>query len=127
MTQEKRTIKQVLAYLLVGGGTAVLELALFQILYALTPLGAGVSNVVAVVVATACNFALNGTVTFQRSSNLARSIMLYCLLFAFNTAFSTTIITMADSIGVPAILAKLATMACIVCWNFILYKKVVFA
>lgn len=126
MTQKRRTVKQILVYLLVGGGTAILELALFQILYALTPIGAGVSNVIAVVVATACNFALNGTVTFQHSSNLTRSIVLYCLLFAFNTALSTVVITMADTLGVPPILAKLATMACIVCWNFILYKKVVF-
>lgn len=122
-----KTIKQGITYLLVGGSTALLELVLFQILYQFTALGPAFSNIIAVVVSTACNFLLNGFVTFQSSSNLVRSIVLYVLLFLFNLFFSTTVITLLVDIGCLPLLAKLATMVCIVCWNFILYKKVVFA
>ena len=123
---EKRTPRQIAIYLLVGGGTALLEVTLFQFLYLFTPLGASLANVIAVVTSTACNFALNGTVTFRASSNLARSALLYLLLFTLKTVFSTVVISFAVEAGAPALIAKLATMACIVTWNYFLYRKVVF-
>lgn len=122
-----KNIRQVLTYLLVGGSTALLELVLFQLLFQFSGLGPALSNIIAVVVSTACNFLLNGFVTFQSSSNLTRSIVLYLALFLFNLWFSTTVITLLIDVGCLPVLAKLATMVCIVCWNFVLYKKVVFA
>lgn len=127
MQSEKKTIRQVVVYLAVGGSTALLELAIFQMLYALSPLGPALSNIFAVVIATACNFALNGTVTFRSSSNLTRSIVLYLALFIFNTTFSTVVISWLIDLGFPSLISKLSTMVCIVIWNFFLYKKVVFA
>ena len=118
--------KQGILYLLIGAGTALLELGLFQLLFLIVGLPVEASNIIAVVVATACNFALNGTVTFKGSTNLIRSIVLYALLFLFNTAFSTLVIAWLVDIGVTSLFAKLATMVCIVCWNFVLYRKVVF-
>ena len=127
MANETKTTRQVILYLLVGGGTALFELGAFEILYAFAGLDVSLSNVIAVFLATALNFALNGTVTFRSSSNLARSVVLYVVLFAFNTTFSTLAITQLTILGFPAVLAKLGTMGCIVAWNFMLYKKVGFA
>lgn len=125
----KRTqnIRQIASYLLVGASTALVELALFQILYLFTPMGVVESNLIAVFVSTACNFALNGTVTFKTSSNMLRSVVLYVALFLFNTAFSTFTIAALVGLGVHSFIAKVCTMACIVLWNFVLYKKVVFS
>ena len=85
----KKRIMQILIYLAVGGGTALLELVVFSVLYYVLILDPAVSNVVAVLIATATNFLLNGTVTFRGSSNLLRSVILYILLFLFNACFST--------------------------------------
>lgn len=125
-SSEAKNIRQVIIYLLVGGGTALFELLLFQCLYAFFGIPSGIANVIAVLAATATNFLLNGTVTFRQSSNLLRSIVLYTALFCFNTTFSTITIILCEGLGGPVLIAKLCTMVCIVCWNFVLYKKVVF-
>lgn len=124
---DKKRIVQILTYLAVGGGTALLELVVFSVLYYALILDPAVSNVIAVLIATATNFLLNGTVTFRGSSNLLRSVILYILLFLFNTCFSTFTISYFVSVGLPALGVKLFTMVCIVIWNYVLYKKVVFA
>ena len=113
-------------YLLAGGGSALLELVLFQGLYQLAGLPIEPSNVIAVVTATALNFLVNRNVTFKSTSNPVRSLALYVLLFAFNTTFSTLAIRALVDVGWPSLVAKLATMVCIVLWNFVLYRKVVF-
>lgn len=102
------------------------ELAIFQSLLLLFNVNVSISNIIAVAVSTVFNFAMNGMVTFKESSNLPRSVVLYLLLFFFNTIFSTTVITTLVNSGTPPLIAKIITMACIVLWNFILYKKVVF-
>ena len=122
----KALAAQVSKYLGVGAGTALLELALFWVLSSLVQWDVALSNVVAVVVATVTNFLLNRNVTFASTSNPVRSAALYLLLFAFNTAFSTVVISWLASLGAPAIVVKVGTMACIVCWNFVLYRKVIF-
>lgn len=118
--------KQIVSYLGVGIGTAALEFLLFQFLYLVCHVNVSVSNIVAVLVATICNFALNGTITFRKTSNYMRSLVLYILLFLFNTLFSTAAITFFVNQGAPAAIVKIITMLCIVVWNFFLYKKVVF-
>lgn len=121
-----KTTRQAITYLAVGGGTALLELVAFQGLYTLTPLGVANSNIIAVALATICNFALNGTMTFDNCSNWVRSALLYALLILFNTTFSTVAIGWLIDMGALSLLAKLATMLCIVIWNFFLYKRVIF-
>ncbi|MBQ9020487.1 MAG: GtrA family protein [Eggerthellaceae bacterium] len=113
-------------YLAVGAGTALFELALFQGLFSFTPLGVEMSNIVAVLVATAANFLLNRNVTFKSTSNPVRSLVLYVLLFAFNLTFSTLVISWLVGIGCHSAVAKVATQACIVLWNFVIYRKIIF-
>lgn len=124
---DKKRIVQILTYLAVGGGTALLELIIFSVLYYALALDPAISNIIAVLIATATNFLLNGTVTFRGSSNLLRSVILYILLFLFNTCFSTATISYFVNAGLPALGVKLFTMVCIVIWNYVLYKRVVFA
>ena len=113
-------------YLAVGGASALLELCLFQGLYSFSPLGIELSNVVAVVVATAFNFLLNRTVTFKSTSSPVRSLVLYLLLFSFNLVFTTLAIRWMVSLGVHSAVAKVVTQCCVVAWNFMLYRKVIF-
>lgn len=112
-------------YLLVGAVCAIFELVVFRTLYTLNPV-VTVANPVAVVSATALNFALNRSWSFGGSSSARRSAVLYTLLFLFNAAVSTLAISVLVDAGADALVAKVATMACITVWNFVLYRRVVF-
>ncbi len=122
----KGLVKQAASYLLVGGSSALIELTLFQALYALTPISIAAANIIAVIASTVFNFTVNRSVTFKSAGNPMRSLVLYLILFAFNMTFSTLAIAWMVSLGVHSVIAKLATMACIVLWNFVLYRKVIF-
>lgn len=122
----QHSVKQILIYLAVGLSTALLEFILFELLFHFTHVGVVFSNIIAVIVATLTNFALNGKVTFKNTSNMLRSGILYLLLFIFNMVFSSTAISIAVEYGIPESVIKLTTMVCIVLWNYVLYKKLVF-
>lgn len=104
----------------------MIELVLFQTFYSVLAVDVSLSNIFAVLIATAYNFLVNRTVAFKSSSNLARSIVLYTLLFLVNLTITTVAITAMVNVGVNSILAKILMQACVVCWNFVLYRKVVF-
>lgn len=126
MKLTKEDVARIAKYLFVGGSSALLELVLFQVLYAVCGWQIAVSNVCAVVVATAYNFLHNRSWAFGQSGNPTRSVILYLLLFAFNTTFSTTAISVLVAHGAPSVAAKLFTQVCIVLWNYVLYRKVIF-
>ena len=106
-------IKQFIRYLFIGGSTAIFELSLYTILRSLVHLSVSLSNVTAVVVATILNFLLNRNLAFKGSSNFTRSLILYIILFSFNTTFSTYAIIFMVKLGIVDTLAKLATMGLI--------------
>ena len=122
----KALAAQVSKYLGVGAGTALFELVLFWLLSSLLHLDVAIANVIAIVVATVTNYLFNRNVTFVSTSNPVHSTVLYALLFAFNTVFSTIAIAYFVWLGAPAIVVKIIAMACIACWNFVLYRKVIF-
>lgn len=66
--------KQGIGYLLVGCGSALIELGLFQVLYGLIGLNVSIANIVAVVCATAFNFLTNQRVTFKSALNPVQSL-----------------------------------------------------
>lgn len=119
-------LRQGVKYVLVGGGSALLELGLFQVLYEIVGLALAPSNVTATVVATAANFLLNRTVTFNSTSNPARSVALYITLFVCNTLLSTFVISALVGQGIPSAVAKVCMQCAVVVWNFVLYRKVIF-
>ena len=119
-------VRQGLTYIVVGGSTALLELGLFQLLYEYLHVELAIANIIAVVVATCTNFLINRNVTFASTSNPARSIVLYAMLFCINLFISTNGIALLVSCGVHSAIAKIMLQGCIVLWNFVLYRKVIF-
>lgn len=113
-------------YLLVGGFTAFIELLLYVFLRNVVYLNLTLSNITAVVIATAINFLINKEWSFKSSSNLFRSLILYLILFSFNAIFSTLAITFMVNLKILDIVAKFVTMCIITIWNFIIYRKLIF-
>lgn len=118
---------QFVRYILVGCCSAAIELGVFQLLYLLTSQNIALSNATALVSSTAFNFCANRSITFKDVKSPARSALLYVALLCANTVITTAAITWLTSLGCLPLLAKLLTMACVVAWNFVLYRKVIFA
>jgi putative flippase GtrA len=119
-------VKQGFRYVATGIASALIELLLFLGLYEALRVPVAIANVIALVVATTFNFSVNKTWSFKSSSGIGKSLIKYLILFAFNLCFSTFAIVLLVDTGLPSVFAKLLTMACIVCWNFVLYRKVIF-
>lgn len=122
----KKTARQGAFYIFAGASAALLELGLFQLLYAVFGVNVSVSNVIAVLIATAYNFVVNRNLTFSSTSNPARAAVKYCVLFAVNLCITTAAITWMVGIGVHSALAKIIMQCCVVVWNFFIYRNWVF-
>jgi len=126
VADEPSVFAQGARYVLVGGSSAALELGIFWVLSNPTHLGVRISNVIAVFIATVCNFAMNRQWTFKSSSHWMRSAVLYITLWSLNLVFTTSVIGYAADHAFSPVLAKVGTMAAVVMWNFWLFRKVVF-
>ena len=113
-------------YLVVGCASACIELIIFSLLFYVFGIPVGYSSPISLIMSTIFNFFLSSTWSFKGSTNIKRSAVLYFLLFALNTAFSSAFSGWLFGQGLPGIIAKLITMVCIVLWNFVLYRKVIF-
>ena len=119
-------IKQSGWYLFAGVSAAVIELALFHLFYTYIHFPVGISNVCAVLIATTYNFIINRNVTFKSSTNPIRSSILYICLFVINLTITTFSISFLIDIGVKPIIAKGIMQVCVACWNFFLYRYIIF-
>lgn len=124
MQLSREKIVEIIKYLFVGGSTALLELVLFTLLS--NGVDLPVANVVAVCISTVCNYILNKIWSFNSREWNVKSVVLYLLLFTFNTTFSSWFITTMATLGLPPVGAKVLSMACIVTWNYVLYRNVIF-
>lgn len=121
-----RATPQFLKYLFVGGISALIELCTFQFLYLAASWDIFAANTVAITLSTTFNFLANRSFTFASTKKPIRSFLLYILLFCINASVTSLAIAWLVSIGWHTIIAKLFTMACVVCWNFVLYRKLIF-
>lgn len=123
--ENKNNIIQFSKYIIIGGTCALCELLLFTI-FEIIGLGIFVSNICSVVIATVINYSLNKFWAFESKERSIKSLVLYLCLFAFNITFSSEFIMFLSNTGINSIVAKLISMILITCWNFVLYKKVIF-
>jgi putative flippase GtrA len=119
-------LRQGARYLVVGFSSAAIELGIFSLLFYVFHVDINIASPVSLVLSTIYNFFMSARWTFQGTSNIVRSAVLYLLLIAFNTWFSSWMPGVFASWGWPGIIAKMGTMACYTLWNFFLYRKFVF-
>lgn len=121
------TRRQFFRYLLVGGGSFALEYGGFFLLLQVFQFHYLIANSLVYSIVSALNFSLNRLWTFHSSTRLRRQILLYLTLLLFNMLASNFILyILCDPLQLPALLAKIAVMAMVVAWNFILYKTVIY-
>ena len=110
-----------------GGSTALLELLLFLGLRRGIGFDLVAANIVAMGIATGCNFLLNRNWSFHSNAKVSLSLVLYLTLILFNMAFTTWMITLLVHWGVMDFWAKFFMMGAATVWNYLLYRKVIFA
>ena len=127
LLSDRARLVQFVKYLVIGGGTYLLELGLYSLFYYQFHLSAPVAKIPANVLAATVNFTLNGTLAFRATGHVMRSVMLYLALYLINLVFQFfAIALLVDQLRVPAFFSNLVTQTCVVLWNFVLYRKVVF-
>lgn len=123
--ESKNNIIQFSKYIIIGGTSAICELLLFTI-FDMLEISIVISNISSVIIATIINYLLNKFWAFKSQKASIKSLVLYIALFIFNIIFSSQFIVFVSNAGVNGIVAKLISMILITCWNFVLYKKVIF-
>lgn len=123
--ENKNKIIQFTKYIIIGGISALCELCLFTI-FEVVGIGIFISNISSVIIATIINYLLNKFWAFKSQKGSIKSLVLYISLFIFNITFSSQFIIFLSNTGVKSIIAKFISMILITCWNFILYKKIIF-
>lgn len=122
-----KKLRQFLRYLIVGGCSFLLEYGLFFVLLQKYKVHYLIANSIVYSSVSLINFLVNRTLTFRSKENIKRQLILYICLILFNfVASNLALYILSDFIKIPPLLAKIVVMGMIVCWNFILYKKVIY-
>lgn len=130
------TVGQFLRYLVVGFTSFGVEYVLFVVFRAWLPLPELAVNIGVYSVIFWMNFLMNRHFAFRSKANLARQLLSYGFLFAFNLVVGNVLLFSAIRHGLVLLagegswpvlyLPKILIMVFIVSWNFILYKKVIY-
>lgn len=119
--------RQFLRYLIIGGASFVLEYAIFYLFLRGLDWWYLLANTLAYLLVFGFNFLLNRFWTFQSRGDIKRQMFLYTALLGFNLVMTNLVLyALTDGANIPAQLAKIIVMGCVVMWNFILYKKVIY-
>ena len=118
---------QLRRYLVVGFSTVGLETLVLWILKEYIGINLIVANTMAYTISFVFNFYLNRTWSFNSKSDISFQLKAYGILFVFNLFASNMIIhLLTNVVGLYYMLSKFISIAMIVSWNFILYKKVIY-
>ncbi len=117
---------QFVTYLGTGGAATAINVGLYLLL-----LRAGTWYVAASVVSEIAGFlsafVLHKYVAFRAHGDRAKHFLRYCALGLWNLAASTALIwVFVDAVGIGEFVAKLLVLACMVAWNFFIYKFIVY-
>jgi len=85
------------------------------------------ANAIAYVVVFWFNFLVNRIWSFKSKVNIFKQLRQYAVFFIFNLfATSALLYLLSDKIGIMPAVSKVLVMGLVVCWNFIIYKKVIY-
>ena len=117
-----QSAREAFSYFLVSFSQTFVEFGAFALLQLLA-LPAPIPSAGSIFVSGSWNFMLNRNITFKSTSNYARSIVLFILLYCWNFVFLNL---MLGILPWDPMLIKLFTMICQGVWGFLLCKFVIF-
>jgi len=124
---EKESIGQAVRYAITGLCSAAIEFALLFVFRDIIGLSILISNSAALSIVFWFNFLMNRLWSFKSRKKLGRQLVLYLALFAFNLGASDLIMhLLTHELSMQYMLAKVFATGAVVCWNFVLYRKVIY-
>ena len=117
-----------LAYLLVGGLSVAVDAGLLVLLVEAGGVPVGPASALAFAASVVVNFALNRRLAGGRGAErLGGQALRYGLLLLANLLVTVAVVSGGAALGVPYLLAKAVVVALSTAWNFVLYRRWVFA
>ncbi len=121
------TVQQFLKYSITGCTSFVVEYAAFYLIYHFIGLWYIWSNSIAMTLGFVTSFFMNRTWSFKSKANIYRQFVMYGTLFIINLFISNSLMYLfSDIIGIIPPISKIFSVMILTCWNFIIYKKVIF-
>ena len=118
---------QIMRYLITGVCSAAIEFSLLFVFKGLMGLSVVVANSIALSIVFWFNFLMNRIWSFKSKMKLSKQLGMYSLLFLFNLGASDLIMyLLTDRLSMQYLLAKVFATGTVVCWNFVIYKNVIY-
>lgn len=119
-------LADVAAYLVIGVLSVAVDVGLLVLLAELVRLPLALATAVAFLASVALNFALN-RVLAGSGGLLGGQAVRYGLLLTANLALTVVVVVSAEAAGVSYVLAKTLVVVASTMWNYVLYRRWVFA
>lgn len=115
-------------YLIIGCSSVLLDYCITIVLYNYANVSLFISVTSGFMFALIFNFILNKIWTFNsdRKQKTHREIFLYCTLVVFNLGFSNVFAYSLNVFDIGPTISKPLASVAIACWNYFIYKKVIF-
>lgn len=123
------TDKTILRYILVGGFAYFAEMTTIYLLHNILGLSAVWSVAISFWIGFCMTFILQKIITFRNTSKhpktVAKQVFLYGMLVAFNYGFSLLMVYLLHN-KLNVFVIRTLTIVIIVCWNYLIYSKLIF-
>lgn len=124
---DSESARQMIRYVITGLSSAVIEFTLLYTFKDIVGLPVIAANSAALSIVFWFNFFMNRYWSFKSRMKLQKQLVMYLALFLFNLLASDTIMyLLIEKLSMQYLIAKVFAIGAVVCWNFILYKKVIY-
>jgi putative flippase GtrA len=115
-------------YIAVGGASAVIEYALFNVLYSGVGLATLVANSIAIVIAVIFHFNMQKRWTFRDLQSLRRQLPRYLMMIGVAAVLNNLLVYLfVEVMLLPPALAKLLQIGLLFGWMFTVSRLIVFS
>lgn len=123
-----KTFEQLTRYLITGFTAFGIEYGLYLILLKWVGLHYVTASVIVYALVFWFSFMLNRMWSFKSQGAIKRQVFQYGLLFLFNLVVANVVLMrlFIDVLGLSALISPFFKMACVVSWNFLIYKYIIY-
>jgi putative flippase GtrA len=122
--------KRLIHYLVAGGTAFVVEYGSFLVFYYGLHMSAVIANTISFILGLATSFTLNRFWVFghkKQNRRVSHQLSIYAIVGGANLLITDTAIHYMVHAGIPAFIDKILLVMLVACWNFVIFKKFIFA
>lgn len=119
---------QFIKYLITGLSSFAVEYGLYVLFYKVLAVHYVTASAIVYTIVFGLVFILNRNWSFQSNGDIRRQLLRYTLLFFFNLFAANVVIMylLTDIWGLSPYLSPIIKMGVVVCWNFLIYKYIIY-